>query len=718
VIEQAFYGSWSGYEHFEILARSAGLTRQDADRISHYSDLGGSAQTDEDPHPIYCSYELDGGTWAFSRTTFLGMAKRGNDYLVHILILDPPAMEAVRGDLFLLEDRFESLKPTKGQPIPAIEIGPAAMAAAHAPCGSGRDEGFSTPLLAGILGALAAATLALPAEDGRRGAALCRSVLSVLPPNDRAQLSFCSTFAHPRGIRFRLVAYRPVDGGLIARYLAGFDPAAAVHAAGSAAAPPFRRWMEMVERGIDPLFGLSLLARPEECVGVAARFLEWLDWQGQARGPSPQTLAQREGLPLLAVVNDPRNRELSQVGLVQIDATLRDHHEQVSAILRGSGETIEGACRSLRDRDPGGAVTERLLAAAERAAADRQLEAVIAVMAIAILVARPPRLERIYGPAGGALFDGPDQTADWILELHDRSPSICLDLLTAWLGRWAEENGQQCLAASGQILRQLGRKAVPGVQGAALLMLAALETATPASDSERRTAWLLALLREVRPRAGELFPLAFAARLATNTGLLPRLAAAEIRDLAEPLAATFPQQIGEQLDWESLASPALARFLEVCSRGLEGPPGPPGWGETCERPALWELASRVALAAAVDAVDSGDTAALREVVRLLAAASRLVDGNAGPIASRAADARLGRAIELACAAKPAGVMDDVLAAATRLLAATPGAVSEAALQPCFVQAWCDAYDLSADRLLATLLRTASLGGLMASSELA
>ncbi|MDP9120095.1 MAG: hypothetical protein M3O15_01810, partial [Acidobacteriota bacterium] len=237
------------------------------------------------------------------------------------------------------------------------------------------------------------------------------------------------------------------------------------------------------------------------------------------------------------------------------------------------------------------------------------------------------------------------------------------------------------------------------------------------SDPGGRTAWNLALLREVRASAGELFPPLGAARLAAQKELLPRLTVEELRELAEPLAGTFPRQTSEQLAWGELPYPALTELLAVCRRGLSGPPEAAGWAEVCEQPDRWETASRVALDAAAAASGRRDALVSSEVIELLAAASDLTDPGAGPISTAEADARLRQALGLVCAAGPAGSVDDALRSAARLERSAPLLITGSERQHLITQACGDASRRGPDSLLLALLRSGSLSGLFAASDL-
>src|SRR5579863_1802961 len=203
VLDQAFYGSRSGEADFQILAASPGLTREERDAVLHASNLGGSAQTAADPSPLYAFYPLgaSGRRWGFSRTLFLGLGGRGNDYLAHLLVLHADALSALRGDVFLLEELgvFRNVKPDSDA-IPALVLDrERAEQAARRRIG---EREADPRRLAPLLRALAHGPLAIEVGSGHDGAELCRSILACLPPDDRCQLSLCSRFSLPRAMAF------------------------------------------------------------------------------------------------------------------------------------------------------------------------------------------------------------------------------------------------------------------------------------------------------------------------------------------------------------------------------------------------------------------------------------------------------------------------------------------------------------------------------------
>jgi hypothetical protein len=124
-LDQAMYGSRSGDADFRILAASAGLTRDERDAFLPVANLGGSAQVADDPAPIYSFFPVDrqGRRWGWARTVFLGFGGRGNDYLVHLVVLPGEALSALRGDLFLIEELglFRGDKPA-GESLPLLPL--------------------------------------------------------------------------------------------------------------------------------------------------------------------------------------------------------------------------------------------------------------------------------------------------------------------------------------------------------------------------------------------------------------------------------------------------------------------------------------------------------------------------------------------------------------------------------------------------------------------
>ncbi len=674
-IEQAFYGSFSGTHDFRILAASDGLSRDEREAILHHSNLGGSALTADSPEPIYTFYELAGRRgrrWAFSRTVFLGRERRGNNYLVHVLAFGEDTMDRLRGDLFLLEDLglLSRDKPREEATLPVLFL-PAAEANLRSRRRLGEAApGFPPERLVGALRGLSAGPVALQVPDGAAGKALCRAVLAVLPPADRERLSFCTRFTLQRGAAFHLAAFVAEDAALTERYLPRFDLGRA-ELAPAPAEDPFTDWMKEVGKGVEPLYGFSLLERPEQAAPTIDALRRWSDWIADRIGTSPAEDAQRRGLPVVAIAGDERNRRLDVVGRLLVDAALEEVKQRVEAALAGGEKplaSIAEACAVVRERDPEGKAVERMLLDEDRrrsrpGAKTRPLEDITAAVAAALLGGERARLDRIYDPKGGrALLRGREEAAVWLLTLHRASPLACLELVTAWIIHWRLAQGLGMQDEFAVILAALPQNWTgPDVAATVRTGIASLEAAAPpAGPDGERAAWFLALLAGVRSRLKSLFPGTIAARLALDEDLFPRLPPGDLEELAPLCASTFPGRLAESLGRSPAAGPVLAVLLVACRDGFLGRKvGGREW-DVYREPAYWDLAARIAAQAA------SAPKLLENLTWLLWAASRLIS-KAHRGGSEQANRLLTEALGLVIAANPRGIMDIAVRVVYRLI---------------------------------------------------
>jgi hypothetical protein len=651
ILDQAIYGSRSGEADFQILGASAGLTREERDAFLHASNLGGSAQTAADPSPIYAFYPMDPAArrWGFSRTAFLGRGGRGNDYLAHLVVLHVEALHALRGDVFLLEDLnvFRADKPEREHPPPLVLDLERVEQAARRPLGTrGADPERLTPLLRG----LARGSVAIEVPTGQEGADLCRSLVACLPPDDRSRMSFCSRFSLPRGMAFRFAAYRPADRGLAVRHLAGF--ATTVSPTGTTA-DEFSAWLGLVADGAEPLAGLSVLERPAEAV-TRFSLLSRL-----TRGEAPAS----EGLDpgLLPLLLDVRNRPFEVRRLLAGAVFAELHRHIVEAIQsRASLAQVFRACTALRERESTDGLVEEVVGIATRVRRPGFVERTAGVVA-ALLLASPARLALLFG-GRSSLLATPAAAGTWISELEEASPAAALELLACWFTHWRLAAGRRCMSGVLTILPSLSGP------GAIRAVLGALEAAAPPAGDAERAGWFITLLREARPRAGALFPPLHAARLAAQEGLLGELTARERADLVPALAAELPEMASELLSDGPIDYGLLSDLVEVCQRGLLGRTMEGDGWDVEVRPALWDLAARVAQTAVTEASRRNDVHLLCEVAWLVWGASRLVAGG-GRISWPAvplADPRFAEAVQQLLVAAPAGASDIVVRAVYRL----------------------------------------------------
>ncbi len=564
-LDQAIYGSRSGDRDYRLLAASPGVCRAERDLLEQHANLGGTALTAATVEPIYAAFPLDAsrGRHAFLRATVLGRGARGNEYLAHALILSRVLFETLRGDLFLLADAgwFSDAKP-EGDDLPAPEVEPARFeVASRRPCGVDRPAGIELDALAPFLSALLAGPLAVPVADGALAVAVCRSVLSTVPPEDRAALSFTSRFCQPRALPYRFAAFVPDDRALAERFLRGAVRPLGADIQGDAASEPIREWLAAAAVGIEPVSGLSLLADPAGAI-ARVRFLQALPEDGEP-GPSPglveETLRRADARDV-EIARHPANAALPRLGGLVVGLLAHGLEQSARAALDAgdpAGLFAESE-KSIATVDPGDLVAEL--------AGQGGLAARTARIAVA-LAARDADLLRAVGTF--ARGDGPT----WIERLLVSAPGFALPFLTSYFSALREADGPAALPSI------LGSLASFPVDVALQPALAAVERAAPSGPAGERRAWFLAYLHLLRKDLGTRVPSALAARIAGQEGLLDSMGAEELLPLLPELAASFPQL----LDHDRLAAlpdPVLEALLAIAARSV-------GTGS-----AAWDLARR------------------------------------------------------------------------------------------------------------------------------
>jgi hypothetical protein len=583
-LPQAFYGSVTGTGDYEVLAASDGLEAAHRESIEHYTNLGGTALREEgSPAPVIAFWELEPrGRWAFARTVFLAPGPRGNEYLAHVVVLDEAALVALRGDVLALESLglMSATKPARGAMLPRLALPVAeAQRLTARPCGAGlaataADTSFAGAGLDAVVEGLARGRVAVRVATGSEGLALCRAVLSLLPPDDRVSLALCSRLSHPRRVTFRLVAFVDEDAPLVAEEAAVLDPRQARGSPSGGAAA----WVSAVDGGAEPLWGLSALSRGERSASLVQRLQAWSHDVGSP-GSSPGR-APRDP-ELMGLVADPRNHGLPSVAAVRADALWQRMREHAQAVL--AARPVDAAAPPWLEMEDT-AVRE---AALKGALAQREGDGVATLAAAMLALATPESVHVIHD----RLFPGPAAAARFVSALRTSNAVACLDLLSRWLAAWRGRDGARCLQAAAAMAGELADDAAAGA-----VFVAALERAAPA-DGEARRAWCLSVVRSACLGAGQVVA---AARIAARERLLSALDDDTLTALAAPLAATFPAELVDQVDSAALqARPSFLRaLLEACERGMRGREmGGEAW-DVLQRPVQWSLSARVAAAAA------------------------------------------------------------------------------------------------------------------------
>jgi len=578
-LEQAIYGSRSGDRDYRILAASPGVARADRDLLEQHANLGGSALTGERVEPIYAAFPLDprSGRHAFTRAVVLGRGGRGNDYLVHALILGPALLQTLRGDLFLLDDAglFGERKP-EGEELPAPDLDSGRWElASRRLCGADRPMEVGLENLAPLLAALAEGPLAVQVSEGTLGLALCRALLSALPPDDRVSLAFCSRFCQPRTLPYRFSAFVPEDRPLADRYLRG-----AVRSLADAGDGPIARWLAAAKGRIEPVSGLSLLRDPERAV-AQVHLLQTLPETGvrRARSRGEDDPLHRATEQVLEIARHPANAALPRLG-GQLLGILAHGLEQSATAALGAGDpaALFAECGKTLAQAPARELIDELRAGSGVAAQTAEI-------AVALSTSDPAPFRAILGQV---------DLASWLEELLARAPGFALPFLALAFSRWRELDGNAALPGIMALLAGLPSD-VPLNPA-----LAAIERAAPAvagALAAERRAWFRSYLKLLLPWLGSRVPAALAARLAGQEGLLEEMPAGDLVPLVPELAASFPQL----LDRDRLAAlpdPALESFVECAARGLRlASDGGDGW-DLERNPERARLAERLAVRSA------------------------------------------------------------------------------------------------------------------------
>ncbi|MES1240844.1 MAG: hypothetical protein ABUT39_04435 [Acidobacteriota bacterium] len=662
---QVLFGSPSGEGGFEVLGCTDDVTPAERDQISESSNIGGNIQREVAPEEIFLFYKLKEktGRWAFARIGFRDEpGPRGNDYRVLTLILDRRTLESLRWNPFLLEPviRGQDLFRKPGS-LPFLDLaGFDPEAEACRPLIHGADPALPPAQLASVLRRLAAGRVEIGMSEKGIGRALCRSVMAVLPPEDRRGVSFCTRFAYTRMLSFDLTLFHRRDEGQVAPYLDRASGAGATWRGVWGSLPmekdAFFRWTELLERGLEPIGGLSLLRRHQETVVLANTLLNWSDTVKASGDPESLEVRPERWTQLRDLVFDPFNRALPGARRLRADLLARELRQRIAAVLTGGSRELRGLQEiqdwlesALAEEALVDVLFDDLLARARRETGE------VARLACMLLATRPgkaARIERLQGEPGKALFAGASGFASWLLSVPASCQRVGLDLMAGWFRQWRRASPGACLRFAMQTAEALGTRAGEvGQSQGLILMLAALEQAAPerTEEAEARAQWFLEILRSVGTAAGNAFPTLLAARFAAQEELIGRLTDEELARLAPPLVQRFPGATAKGLGWKSLeVDQGLLALLNVCEQQLfETSP------EILAAHDFWELLSRVALRTAELCSPLDESLSLDSLGWILWRAAQL-GGKRPPLPE--IDQRLQEALLLVLEHCPRGVM--------------------------------------------------------------
>jgi hypothetical protein len=526
-LPHAIYGSTTGLGDYRILASSAQLDERLRSTIIYYSNLEGSARSTPFA-PIFSFYALGDDLWAVSRTVCLGPTPRGNDYLVHAVILDAEQLASLEHRPFALVDAqmFISHKPHDGSVLQPLSF----AAIKH----SKRAFRFDSTSIASSLRALSRGPLRLRIDDDQHATDVCREIHESLPPEDRRSTTFCTRFSYGRNLAFALAAFTAEDEPRVRE--------AAPDAAVADFPPPresamdlFDRWATEVRGQADlDLIGISILRDPNEALALVDCVQRLRHWSAQDGDGDIRALEKASALVLR---EENRARAIVQSVLpgawaVDLSARIRAG-EALEACTRRWNE-IESAVRrdvvlwiqELQTTPVEAWIAEMLLLLTDRSAADvseglQRLERDRALLA-ALFVQDATLFRRFL--------------ATLFAQLRDRFGADGAPLAMAVAPRLAAH--RDALLTFVRVME---------------------ETASSDADPDRRTAWLLTITGDTF--LGTNIAPAIPARIILSNALLPSIDDASVEALAPAFFILEEKLAGALATTPAQARPTLYRAL-------------------------------------------------------------------------------------------------------------------------------------------------------------
>ena len=510
-LPHAIYGSATGLGDYRILASTASLDDRLRSTIIYYANLEGSARSTPFA-PIFSFYSLGEGLWAFSRTVCLEPTPRGNDYLVHAIVLDAAALARIEYKPFVLADArvFASAKPPEGtvlQPVSLEGLNP-----------PGRVFPADDGSIAACIRALARGPLRLRMSDD--AVDVCREIHESLPPDDRATTTFCTRFSYGRNLSFTLAAFSPEDESRVrdtapTATLTNFPPQ------GAAAPDLFDRWTKEIRGQADfDLVGLSVVRDAREAFAL-------VDGVRQLRLWTAHDQANASGLEkasALVLRKENRGRPVVQgvlPGALAVDLAARVRR----------GEAFDECAKLCNEIDP----------AVRRASVQwlRELKTTPTEGWMAEMLLLLP---------DGSLADVSEGLRRARLEsLFAQSPSVFRAFVTTLLGRMRDRFGDD-----GASLAATAAPALAGNRDALLSFVRVMEEIGSRG-------WLLAIVRDVFTTAA-IAP-AIPARIILSSGLLATVTDAELEAFG-PAFFGLEEKLANALAGTPAAErPALYRVL-------------------------------------------------------------------------------------------------------------------------------------------------------------
>jgi GTPase-associated protein 1, N-terminal domain type 2 len=500
-LAHAVYGSTTGLGDFGILASTAGLDERVRSTIIYYANLEGSARSTPFA-PIFSFYALGDKLWAFSRTLCLGSTRRGNDYLVHAIVLDAAALARIDYRPFALAGLFMSSKPSEGTVLKPLSI----------EGGSRRAFRFDNAAIASCIRALSRGPLRLRMEDDVQAAEVCREIHDSLPPDDRIATTFCTRFSYGRKLGFQLAAFASADEPKVRETAAGAT--IVDFPSPTSTLDHFDRWTAEIRGQNDlDLIGLSVVSDAREAFALIEGVRQLRRWTAHDATPDITALEKASALVLR---KENRGREVLQAvlpGALAVDLAAR---------VRG-GTAFEECARLCAELQPN----------VRRAAVEwlRELKTSPAELWMAEMLLLLP--------------DAPlaEISAAW-QRMQVGNANAFRAFATIVLGRIRDRFGAEGASVAASAASRL--------TGDALLGYVRVMEETAARD----TAWLLAIVREVFSKGG-IAP-AIPARIILTNELLSSIDDAEVETFA-PAFFVMEEKLANTL--AATQRPALYRAL-------------------------------------------------------------------------------------------------------------------------------------------------------------
>jgi hypothetical protein len=506
--------------------------------ILYYANLEGSASS-ELFAPIHSFFAIGAEDRVFSRTIYLGPTPRGNDYLVHSIILGKADLAALDYQPFRLEDAgaFTLEKPAQGTVLIPVEIESLRSVAPH-------TIALDSPTIASCLRALARRPLRLRVDDPATAGAICRAIHESLPPTDRVQTTFCTRFS--RKLDFQLAAYVADDEGRVRQQSAGAELIQFPPPPNSGTKDFYDRWAAEARGEPDfDLVTLSILREPEETFALIEGVRKLRLWTTGPAVDVPHDLASLKKPAALVLLDANRNRAAIQSvlpGALAVDLSSR-----IETTLR-TGGSFEPSAQNCSDMPP---AVRRNAARWIRSVSTTATQAWIAE---ALLLLPDANL--------GAVLDvlqRDDRGRLMLIQLQKENATAYRTLAGTVLARMRDRFGIEGGRASASVARRLAD------ESDALLSFVRVmeETAARDTDRARQTAWLLAIVRDVAHQTA--LPPQVPARIILANNLLglieDEIAPDEIETLASALIR-MEEKLAPALDAiEPATAPRLYRAL-------------------------------------------------------------------------------------------------------------------------------------------------------------